>query len=48
MRHRHEHESEQKKIESIQRPSEKTGNERFTLSSIKGFEKPDRFHGSVN
>jgi hypothetical protein len=35
MSNRDEHESEQKKIERIQRPAEETGNERFTLSPIK-------------
>jgi hypothetical protein len=44
MPHRHEHESEQKKIERIQRPAEKAGNERVALNVIKRLEKPDRFH----
>jgi hypothetical protein len=47
VRHRHDHEREQKKIERIQRPAKKTSDECVALIAVKGFEKPDRLHGVI-
>jgi hypothetical protein len=44
MRHRHDHKRQQKKIECVQRPSEKTGNKRIALITVEKFIKPDRLH----
>ena len=44
VRHRHEHERQQKKIERVQRPAEKTGDKRVALITIEELKKPDRFH----
>jgi hypothetical protein len=46
LRHRNEHEGEQKEIERVQGPAEKAGEKRFSLNGIKRFEKADRFHVS--
>src|SRR5436189_5336384 len=47
MRHRHDHEREQKKIERVQCPSEETSEESVPLIAVEQFEKPDRFHGVI-
>ena len=44
MRHRHDHKRQQKKIERVQRPPEKTGDKRVALITVEKFKKPDRFH----
>jgi hypothetical protein len=47
MRHRHDHECQQKKIERVQRPSEETSEESVPLIAVEQFEEPDRFHGLI-
>ena len=47
MRHRHDHKGEQKKIERVQRPTEKTGDEGVALIAVQAFEKPEGFHAIV-
>ena len=44
VRHRHDHKRQQKKIERVQRPPEKTGEKRVALITVEEFKKPDRFH----
>jgi hypothetical protein len=44
VRHRHDHKRQQKKIERVQRPPEKTGDKRVPLIAVEEFKKPDRFH----
>jgi hypothetical protein len=44
VRDRHKHERQQKKIECVEGPAEKTGEERLTLSAVEQFEEPNRFH----
>ena len=46
MRDRHEHKREQKEVERVERPAEKTGNEAVALSAIERFEESQRLHGS--
>jgi len=48
VRHRHDHEREQKKIERVQRPPEKTGDERVALIAVEQFEETDRFHDAIH
>ncbi len=47
MRHRHDHEREQKKIERVQCPSEETSEESVPLIAVEQFEEPDRFHDVI-
>jgi hypothetical protein len=42
--HRHNHKRQEKKIERVQRPPEKTGHKRVALITVEEFKKPDRFH----
>src|SRR5262245_38487683 len=44
MRDRHKHESQQEKIERVEGPAKKTGEERPALSPVEQFEQPKRFH----
>jgi hypothetical protein len=44
VRHRHDHKRQQKKIERVQGPAEKTSQKRVALITVKKFKKPDRFH----
>jgi hypothetical protein len=44
VRHWHDHKRQQKKIERVQRPPEKTGDKRVALITVKEFKKTDRFH----
>jgi len=41
---RNEHECDQKKIERIERPTQKTGNKSIALPAIKGLEQTKRLH----
>jgi hypothetical protein len=47
VRHRRNHESEQEKIERVQRPPEKARDKRVALIVIEGFKEPDRFHALI-
>ena len=47
MRHRHEYEREQEKIERVQRPAKKTGDKGIALVAVEQFKQPDRFHGFI-
>ena len=46
MRHRRDHKREEKKIEGVQRPSQKASDKRIALIPVEQFEEPDRFHAS--
>src|SRR5262249_2229029 len=42
--HRHNHKRQEKKIERVQRPPQKTGEKRVALIAVEKFKEPDRFH----
>ena len=44
VRHRHDHKRQQKKIERVQRPTQKTGEKRVALITVEELKEPDRLH----